>query len=133
MTRVAPEDAPTRVDTASVDCERGRALGCSTFCCRLIVRLAPGERDPTASEQIDKRCVDKDPKSGWCVHLDLTSYACKIWPQRPSVCREYDCNADPLLQVVLERGFVDLTTLVRERRPCTRPARRVPYLPPKDG
>ena len=27
-----------------VDCNKGRELGCQTFCCRLLVRLEPDER-----------------------------------------------------------------------------------------
>jgi hypothetical protein len=121
------------LEERSVDCDIGRELGCSTFCCRLIVRLAPGEREPGAEGRSDKHCVDKDLKSGWCVHLEPTTHACKVWSGRPRVCREYDCNTDPLLQVVLEHGFVDLTTLVKSRRTSTSPVRRVPYRHGKDG
>lgn len=115
------------LEERSVNCDAGRELGCSTFCCRLIVRLAPGEHDPGNEGRSDKHCVDKDQKSGWCVHLDPTTQDCRVWSRRPRVCREYDCNMDPLLQIVLEHGFVDLTTLVKSRRATASPERRVPY------
>jgi len=96
-----------------LDCDEGRRLGCGSFCCRLIVRLAPGEADPTLPGRRDKSCVDKDPVTGLCVHFDPTSSRCRIWHQRPSVCRAYDCNRDPLLAVALRdgcRSIVDLVT-----------------------
>jgi hypothetical protein len=110
-----------------VDCDKGRAMGCHTFCCRLIVRLAPGELEPSGEYADGKRCVDKDPTSGWCIHLDCQTSRCRVWAQRPVVCREYDCNHDPLLPIVLSTGIVNLAQLVRApRSPCdTRPI--VPY------
>lgn len=93
-----------------VDCEAGRRMGCATFCCRLIVRYDPGEvvRSP---EGVRKHCVDKDPDTGLCVNLDAATGRCRIWERRPSVCRAYDCNADPSLQVVLREGFRSLVAL----------------------
>lgn len=96
-----------------LDCEAGRRLGCHSFCCRLIVRLQPGERDPTDPDNTLKHCVDKDLSDGLCVHFDKTGSTCTIWKGRPQTCREYDCNMDPLLSVVLERGFTSLVDLVR--------------------
>lgn len=107
-------------------------MGCGTFCCRLIVRLEPGELDPSGSGDQRKHCVDKDPRSGLCIHLDPETYSCRVWARRPRLCRDYDCNSDPLLQVVLEQGFVDLATLVRARLPATAEVRRVPYCHPEE-
>jgi hypothetical protein len=38
-----------------------------------------------------------------------------MWQRRPSICRAYDCNTDPLLQVVLRDGFRSLRELVVAR------------------
>lgn len=104
---------PPSDKTVVLDCETGRRLGCATFCCRLIVRLAPDEVEPPPPGGVAKRCVDKDPDTGLCVHLDPGTQRCRIWDRRPRVCREYDCNADPMLAVVLREGFLSLTHLVR--------------------
>jgi hypothetical protein len=85
-------------------------MGCGTFCCRLIVQLAPGERDPGAGDR-EKSCLDKDPATGQCIYLDAATGRCGIWAQRPAACRAYDCNRDPKLQRVLREGYTSLTRL----------------------
>ncbi len=97
--------------TAILDCEEGRRRGCETFCCRLIVRLQEGERDPVQVHNTQKHCVDKDP-DGLCIYLNRENKKCAVWEKRPQICRVYDCNQDPLLQVVLRDGFHSLIQLV---------------------
>ena len=109
--------------TVIVDCEQGRSLGCESFCCRLIVRLQPGERDPTQPDNELKHCVDKDPRDGLCVHFSRQDSRCGIWPQRPATCRRYDCNRDPLLPVVLDSGFDSLVQLALRAAKRPAPAR----------
>jgi uncharacterized protein len=99
----------------ALDCSEGQRLGCCSFCCSLIVRLRPGEYDPTRPEA-QKRCIDKDPDSGVCIHLSCNDGRCRIYRQRPSICREYDCRSDPLLRVVLVDGFEGLVKLVTSPR-----------------
>ncbi|MBI5496366.1 MAG: YkgJ family cysteine cluster protein [Deltaproteobacteria bacterium] len=114
-----------------LDCEEGRRLGCATFCCRLIVRLEEHERPLAAPGQPRKSCVDKDPVDGLCIHLDRTTHRCLIWEQRPAVCRTYECNTDPLLQVVLREGFSGLRALVTSRlRVPLADWRTIPRRPP---
>ena len=95
-----------------IDCDAGRAMGCSTFCCKLIVRYDPDERPDSEYPHIKKNCVDKDPDDGFCLHLDKASFRCEIWDKRPKVCAQYGCNTDPLLQIVLKQGFTSLTNLL---------------------
>lgn len=110
-----------------VDCDVGRTMGCSTFCCRLIVRLTPAERErglPGVEREMN--CLPKS-SDGWCIHFDRKTSLCRIWEERPAICREYDCNQDTLLQVVLQEGFRSLTQLVTDDRECPRNARvRIP-------
>lgn len=98
---------------SDVNCDEGRRLGCQTFCCRLLVRLDPDERAPGDGITPAKGFVDKDPDSGLCVNFDPATHRCRIWERRPRVCREYSCNPDPLLQVVLRVGFSSLARLLR--------------------
>jgi hypothetical protein len=97
---------------ASVDCEAGRRLGCRTFCCRLLVRLQPEERQEPNEGQPAKGFVDKDA-DGFCIHLDRGSFRCRIWSERPRTCRAYDCNEDFLLQVAIREDFRNVADLVR--------------------
>ena len=97
--------------TVILDCDQGRALGCQSFCCSLIVRLRDGERDPTALDDSRKSCVDKNVDTGRCIHQDPNTGRCGIWNDRPQVCREYDCNTDDSLQIVLQHGFTSIMQL----------------------
>jgi hypothetical protein len=99
--------------TVYVDCDAGRDMGCATFCCRLLVRLKPHEMQPSDGQTAAKGFVDKD-EQGLCVHLNRETWGCNIWAQRPQTCREYDCNADFLLQVVLREGFTNIADVARK-------------------
>jgi Fe-S-cluster containining protein len=96
-----------------VDCEAGRRLGCRTFCCRLLVQLKPHEREPSPDGLPAKGYVDKDPQ-GLCVHMDSENWRCKIWEDRPETCREYACNEDFKLQVVVREGVSNIVDLARK-------------------
>lgn len=96
-----------------IDCEAGRRLGCGTYCCRLLVRLDENERQPTTDGSTPKGCIDKDP-DGLCIHLDRNSHRCRNWEKRPRVCREYDCNHDPMLQAAIQRGVKNIVQLSRD-------------------
>lgn len=111
------------VDTRILDCDEGRARGCATFCCRLLVRLGPEERDPSGDAP-GKSLVDKNPRTGLCLLLDPTTQRCTAWDRRPKTCREYDCREDPRLAIVLEHGFVGLVELARRAAEHERRARR---------
>lgn len=112
----------------TLDCDKGRALGCDSFCCSLIVRLRDGEQDPTDSSGKRKSCIDKDPETGRCIHQEPASGLCRIWDRRPLVCREYDCNRDRSLQIVLRRGFRSLMQLILAEHDERETKRRVPYI-----
>jgi hypothetical protein len=101
-------------DDNILDCDAGRSLGCSTFCCYLLVRLEPEERPAPEDGLPAKGYVDKTP-DGRCIHLEPGTGRCQNWENRPRVCRAYSCNSDPLLQAVLKEGFVSLGRLVRSR------------------
>lgn len=110
-----------------LDCEQGRRMGCRNFCCALIVRLEPGETDPTDPANLSKSCIDKNPSSGRCKHQDSANGRCDIWEQRPKICRSYDCNHDGNLQIVLRAGFSSLTQLMTARPPSGAKL-KVPYI-----
>jgi len=108
----AEGDTDPDCDRSDIDCERGRALGCQVFCCRLLVRLDPDERPPAENGLAQKGYVDKDP-DGYCIHFDRERGICRIWETRPKICRAYNCNRDPLLQVALRYPFRNLADLLR--------------------
>ena len=115
-----------------LDCEQGRRMGCQNFCCALIVRLEPGETDPTDPGNRKKSCIDKNPNNGRCKHQDPATGRCAIWAQRPKICRVYDCNHDGNLQIVLRAGFSSLTQLITST-PTQGSKLAVPYIARSDA
>lgn len=101
------------IDKSCVDCDEGRRLGCRTFCCRMLVRLRPEEIEKQGKDGLPpKTFVEKDER-GLCVNFDGASGHCKIWEKRPYTCRNYECNSDFLLQVVLRDGFINIAETVK--------------------
>lgn len=98
--------------TCGVNCDQGRKLGCNTYCCRLLVRLAPEEMEPSKDGLPAKGFVDKT-EDGYCIHLDRKTNLCAIWHKRPKVCGEYDCNKDFMLQVALRKSFRTIVDLAK--------------------
>lgn len=96
----------------SIDCEAGRKFGCQTYCCRLLVRLDPDERDAASTGEMPKGYVEKSA-DGYCIHLNRTTHLCGIWAKRSRVCRGYTCNNDFLLQVAVRNKFKNIAELVK--------------------
>lgn len=97
MTNAASPHAPRTHDEATgVTC-----AACAACCCRLEVLLLTDTGVP-------RRYIDTDPwgrqvmarlDDGWCAALDRDTLRCRIYPERPSLCREYatggaDCLAE---------------------------------------
>lgn len=101
------------IKTVFVDCDAGRRMGCATFCCRLLVRLKEHEMEKSEGQTAAKGFVDKN-EEGLCIHLNRETWGCNIWEKRPQICREYDCNSDFLLQVVLREGFTNIADIARK-------------------
>lgn len=95
-----------------VNCDEGRKRGCQTYCCRLLVRLDPEEREPTQDGTPEKGFVDKT-EDGYCIHFDRENFLCSIWHKRPKVCRQYDCNHDALLQAAVRERFRNIVELAK--------------------
>ncbi|MEJ2141303.1 MAG: YkgJ family cysteine cluster protein [Gammaproteobacteria bacterium] len=114
--------------TRLVDCEEGRRMGCATFCCRMMVRLQPDEMEKGDGKTPPKGFVDKDPE-GFCIHIDKETGYCNNWKKRPKVCREYECNSDFLLQVVIRNGFSNIAELARQAQSTIIPKETYIYVP----
>jgi len=99
--------------THLVDCDVGRRMGCANFCCRKLVRLEPDEMKPSDGITPAKGFVDKDSE-GYCIYFNRNNGHCINWKNRPRVCREYECNSDFLLQVVLRKGFKNIADLAKK-------------------
>jgi Fe-S-cluster containining protein len=94
----------------------------------MLVRLQQDEMEPGDGITAVKGFVDKDPE-GYCVHIDRDSGFCHNWENRPKVCREYTCNSDFMLQVVLQEGFVNIAELAKASVRVFIPKETYRYIP----
>lgn len=76
---------------------------CAACCCRLEVLLLTDTGVPRRYVAIDPwgREVMARLGDGWCAALDRDTLLCRIYPQRPLLCREYATGGADCL---LERG-----------------------------
>ncbi|MDH5473938.1 MAG: YkgJ family cysteine cluster protein [Gammaproteobacteria bacterium] len=111
-----------------VDCNKGRELGCQTFCCRLLVRLEPDERPESKDGMPSPGFVEKTA-DGYCIHFNRQTGLCSNWMNRPKVCRSYSCNSDDLLQVALREQFSSLVDLVKKAQNIFIPKENYKYIP----
>jgi Fe-S-cluster containining protein len=93
---------PLRVEPAQDESEITCAT-CEACCCRLEVLLITDTGVP-------ERFTETDPwggtvmarlEDGWCAALDRGTMRCRIYPQRPWVCREFQMGGS---DCIAERG-----------------------------
>jgi len=95
-----------------LDCEN-----CSNqyFCCRAVrVQLEDDEVGKFKCEpaiQNRKNINIVAHENGVCYYFDVRTRKCRVWDERPKVCREYDCRTDSRVKQVLARD--PLPPLVR--------------------
>jgi uncharacterized protein len=104
------------VGTVVVDCEAGRRMGCRTLCCQLFVPLSLNEMRRGLQAQTPYSTLLKQEPDGYCTYLDRANHRCTVWRERPVVCRRYNCNADPKLQVVLREGMTSFGRLIEQAK-----------------
>lgn len=94
----SPETPRTQGEASGVTCAT-----CSACCCRLEVVLLTDTGVPHRYIATDPwgRQVMARLDDGWCAALDRDTLRCRIYPERPSLCREYVMGGADCL---VERG-----------------------------
>jgi Fe-S-cluster containining protein len=72
---------------------------CQACCCRLEVLLMAGDEIPrrlTATNQWGGWVMARGD-DGWCAALDRQTMRCRIYGQRPMICREFELGASECL------------------------------------
>lgn len=64
---------------------------CEAVCCRLTVVLMPQDRVPAHFVDRDDHGLEIMAKNaqGWCAALDMRTFRCGIYADRPSICRKF--------------------------------------------
>ncbi|MCJ7602704.1 MAG: YkgJ family cysteine cluster protein [Desulfobulbaceae bacterium] len=93
-------------DLPDIDCDK-RLPTCKARCCTLGF--------PLSRQDLDERVVQWDygqpyhirfTENGYCVHNAPDSRVCRIYDQRPAVCRTYDCRKDERIWKDFDRGII---------------------------
>jgi len=83
-------------DASTVTC-----ASCNASCCRLEVMILGEDDVPSEFREVDRwgGLIMARGNDGWCAALDRKTMRCRIYEQRPTVCRDYqmagaDCLAE---------------------------------------
>lgn len=92
----------TTTDPSAVTCAT-----CEACCCRLEVLLLAGDDIPLrmAAENPWGGQVMARLEDGWCAALDRSTMLCRIYAQRPGICRDYQAGAPDCLEQRAQLGF----------------------------
>ncbi len=95
-----------------VDC-RPRLHICQAVCCKLDFALSiPEVESGKVKWDLGRPYFIRHDSHGACVHLDSQSGGCRIYEDRPSVCRGYSCASDRRIwndfeKMELNQGWID--------------------------
>jgi Fe-S-cluster containining protein len=109
--RVDDTEATAKSGVA-VDCA-ARMHVCQAVCCRLKFPLSCDEVDSGAIKwDLGHPYVIRHESNGYCTHNDTTTGCCRIYEDRPGVCRRYSCAGDTRIwsdfeNMVLNQEWID--------------------------
>jgi hypothetical protein len=100
--KLGPAENKYGVATPDIDCVALMPL-CQARCCRLTVHLAFQDIDEGIRWEYARPYeLVRRESDGYCMYSHEETRACGVYDKRPSVCRKYDCRADPRVWVDFE-------------------------------
>jgi Fe-S-cluster containining protein len=77
-----------------VDCA-ARLHVCNAVCCKLDFALSTAEVEAGVVKwDLGRPYLIRQESDGHCTHLNRNSGLCKLYSDRPGVCRKYNCAGD---------------------------------------
>lgn len=93
MVRIDPSDSDRKAPV-QVDCQ-SRMHVCKAVCCKLNFALSiPEVESGKIKWDLGQPYFIRHDSHGSCTHLDRQSGGCRIYADRPGVCRGYSCAGD---------------------------------------
>jgi len=77
----------------AIDCEKRLPI-CRAACCTLAFALSLQDVREGIRWSLGKPFMNVREEDGYCVNLERDTHRCRIYEQRPAVCRQYDCRND---------------------------------------
>jgi Fe-S-cluster containining protein len=91
----------------AVDCEARHPI-CRAVCCKLEFALSTQDiEEGIVRWNLGEPYLNRKGESGRCVHLDLETYKCTVYENRPSVCRSYNCRNDERIWLDFEKRVIN--------------------------
>src|SRR5919205_3632775 len=103
--------------SVEIDCESRMAL-CRGACCRLSFALTVQDlEEGRVKWDLGRPYMIRHDEDGYCHHVERTSKRCRVYENRPVVCRAYDCRKDKRIWEDFENRIVspDLENLFPRR------------------
>src|ERR1044071_7134338 len=103
--------------SVEIDCENRIAL-CRGACCRLSFALTVQDlEEGRVKWDLGRPYMIRHDEDGYCHHVERTSKRCRVYENRPVVCRAYDCRKDKRIWEDFENRVVspDLENLFPQR------------------
>lgn len=103
-----------------VNCEE-RLHICQAVCCKLEFALSPQEVESGQIKwDLGRPYFIRHEKNGYCTHNDPDKKCCKIYDNRPSVCKKYSCAKDERIWKDFEKMELNhewINTYTQHKRP----------------
>lgn len=104
---VETSDKYLQGNEVSIDCENIHAI-CGAVCCKLWFALSVQDiNEGILKWDYMKPYGIAQDKDGNCIHKDLSHNKCKIYKNRPLVCRTYDCRQDKRIWIDFENKIIN--------------------------
>ena len=96
-------------DEVQIDCESRRQL-CKAACCKMSFALSRQDiEEGIVKWELGHPYMIAKKEDGYCVHLEKTTYTCKIRKNRPvPPCRAFDCRNDKRIWLDFENMIINL-------------------------
>jgi Fe-S-cluster containining protein len=98
----------SRIETIAEEGAKVTCASCRACCCKLEVMLMGEDDVPMSLVETDRwgGQVMKRLDDGWCAALDRATMLCRIYAQRPTICRDYQVGGTDCLSERSQLGPV---------------------------
>lgn len=102
---------------ATIDCEKRLPI-CRAACCKLAFALSLQDIREGIRWSLGKPFMNVREEDGYCVNLERDTCKCRIYEQRPVVCRQYDCRNDRRIWLDFDAMTINPAIFAKGDSPC---------------
>ena len=102
---------------AEIDCEKRLPI-CRAACCTLAFALSLQDIHEGIRWSLGKPFMNAREEDGYCINLERDTCKCRIYKQRPAVCRQYDCRNDRRIWLDFNAMTINPALFAKGDSPC---------------